>query len=452
MRAIQPALAGFVVLAAGGCAAIGVAPQGGTGLARLEQARIEHPNSAPTLRSLGVAYYKAQRLDDARTTFDDATTLDPEDGVAALYLGLTAEAQGDLPAARAAYSTYLRVGRTDRVRSQLASRLAALSRKELEAASREAVANEARIGSVPGSPNTIAVLPFDFTGTDSTLKPLERGFAELLTTDLSRSPRLALVERVRVQSLLDELALQRGRSIDPATRGRAGRLLRAGRIVRGSIVQQGSRLRADALVVDVPTSKLTAQSGGDRELDELLTLETNIALDLLEKLGVTLTTAERDAVERRPTRSIAAFLAYSRGLELSDRGRFDEANRFFGEALRLDPAFEAAKQQARTSESILVGGKVNSASIEINLRGTPEGRAVAAAARGIAAPIFDPAGGIAHVTVSSLNPSAAGNATESASGGRGAGKPTKDPASGTGADNVTARGGKIVTVMQPPHP
>ena len=75
-------------------------------IARLEQERASKPGSEQTLRSLGIAYFKANRLTDARTALQRAASMAPSDGPAALYLGLTAEAQNDLPAARAAYDSY----------------------------------------------------------------------------------------------------------------------------------------------------------------------------------------------------------------------------------------------------------------------------------------------------------------------------------------------------------
>ena len=118
---------------------------------------------------------------------ETASRLEPEDGTTALYLGLTAEELGDLAAAKRAYSTYLAVGRTSRVRMQLQSRLAALTRRELAEDAKRAVQQERALGAVAGSPTTVAVLPLRFSGSDSSLRPLERGLAELLTTDLARS-------------------------------------------------------------------------------------------------------------------------------------------------------------------------------------------------------------------------------------------------------------------------
>ena len=182
------------------------------------------------LRSLGIAYYKSGNLKDARTALEQARKLNPRDGTAALYLGLTAEGQNDLATALAAYSSYVEYGRTSRVRHALESRLASLQRKELQEMARAEVRNERQLAQISGAPNVVAVLPLTFSGADTSLKPLERGLAELLTTDLARSSRLTVVERLRLQAVLDEMKLQSSGATDSSGNVRAGKILQAGRL------------------------------------------------------------------------------------------------------------------------------------------------------------------------------------------------------------------------------
>ena len=171
MQTVRPAIALVLAALIGACASSGAA--GPEGVARLEQAHRDNPTSASTSRSLGIAYFKENRLPEARQSLQDAAKLDPKDGTAQLYLGLTAEAQGDLPAARQAYSSYVNYGRTARVRHLLEERLAALTRKEIEVAAKQEVADESKLGSVPGSPRTVAVLPAEvFRARTGSLKPL----------------------------------------------------------------------------------------------------------------------------------------------------------------------------------------------------------------------------------------------------------------------------------------
>ncbi|MDB4890697.1 MAG: hypothetical protein JWL61_2552, partial [Gemmatimonadetes bacterium] len=331
-----PMISALLVLGLSACATGGMTT--GESVSRLEQQQKSAPASAAVNRSLGIAYYKAARYPDARAALETATRLDPKDGTTALYLGLTAEELGDLPAAKAAYSSYITYGRTSRVRSQLQSRLAALTRKEIDVDAKKAVQQEASLAGQPTSPRVVAVMPLRFSGPDTSLRPLERGFADLLTTDLARSSQLTLVERSRMQALLDEIALQRSGATDATSNVRAGKLVRAGRVVQGSLNQAGAfDLRADAAVVDVPTSQIRGTVNASDQLEAVFNLEKRLALDLFSQLGVTLSPAERNLIEQRPTRSMQAFLAYSRGLTAEDEGRYDDAARYFNEAVRIDP-------------------------------------------------------------------------------------------------------------------
>jgi tetratricopeptide (TPR) repeat protein len=444
MRLAQCALL-VGALASGGCAT--AISQHGDNLARLERARAADPESEAIQRSLGIEYFKAGRYPEARAALQQAAAADPRDGVVALYLGLTAEAENDLPAARAAYESYLRFGKTRRVKSQISARLAVVAREENALAVRRALAQEQQLASQPGSPLTVAVLPFSFTGADTSLKPLERGFAELVASDLTRSSRVTVVDRARLQALLDEIQLQQTPGSESGTGVRAGRILQAGRIIGGSISQlSASQLRADAFITNVQTAAHEGAGANDqRGLEELFTLEKNIVLRLFDDMGVTLTTAERNAIEQRPTRSLAAFLAYSRGLELEDKGRFEEAARLFDNAVRLDPGFGRAQQRSQSMTTAASGIAVSATTVEAGLHATAEGSVVAAADRGSASA---GAGGQARATAEDLNPSVAAGA--SSGGGAASTQPQKDPSSGTGIDNVSTKTGKITIVIRHP--
>lgn len=371
---------------------------------RLERARAASPGSVGVLRALGVAYHQAGRHAEALAVLTEARRLAPRDGVVALYTGLSAEATGDLTTARDAYSSYIAHGRTRRVRHQLASRLAALNRRELARTASEAVARETALGAAPAAPGTVAVPPFTFSGSDSTLAPLERGLADLVITDLSRSAALTLVERDRLQALLDEIDRSGSGIADSATRLRAGRLIRAGRLVQGAITQlPGGALRVDAAIIDVPTTTAVDAVSEDDRLEQLLVLEKRIVFSLFDALGVILTPAERALVEQRPTRSMAAFVSYSAGLASADSGHFAAAAGHFAEAQRLDPDFAAARERGEEARAASEGESLTTAAIEAALAGS-EREIAHAAARGLA---FDAAAlrATMAMTLESINPS-----------------------------------------------
>ncbi len=455
MHILKPVVSTLLLCSIAACATTGGLTTTES-VSRLEQQRQANPSSAPVSRSLGIAYFKAKRYAEARSALESSLKIDPKDGTTALYLGLTLEELGDLAGAKTAYSSYIQYGRTSRVRSQLQARLAALTRKEITAEAKAAVKQEAALSSRPASPRTIAVMPLRFSGADTSLRPLERGFADLLTTDLARSAQLTLVERSRLQALLEEMKLQRSGATDANTNVRAGKLLAAGRLVQGAINQVGAQnLRVDAAVVDVPTSEIKGTASGADLLEQIFNLEKKIALDLFTQLGVNLTVSERNAVEQRPTRSLAAFLSYSRGLRAEDEGRYDEASRYFQEAVRLDPGFGAAQQKSQEVRAVATGADVTASTVEVSLKGTSEGAVVSAATQG-AAPASGAGtlGTTAQIAAGDLNPSPTAGATLGSSTGGGASvPPSKDPVSAaTGSDNPIAQAKVVIVITRPKTP
>jgi hypothetical protein len=78
---------------------------------------------------------------------------------------------------------------------------------------------------------------------------------------------------------------------------------------------------------------------------QLLDLEKQLVLALAPQLGIELTEAERQRILRQGPKNLAAFLAYSQGLEALDRGDYRAAATAFNAAARADPSFSAAREQ-----------------------------------------------------------------------------------------------------------
>ena len=322
-----------------------------TDLAALEAQRAQHPEDAALQLRLAKAYYAANRFSDARAALAVVLQTRPSDEARA-YLGLTYEGLNQFDSARTVYTELLAAKRGGSVTRLLSGRLVLLTRHELQYQARQAIAREATLTTTPPDPNTVAVMPFRYTGADTTLRPLERGLAAIVVTDLSRVRRLRLVERERLQVLLDEMQLAASGRVDPASGARSGRLIGAGQVVQGQFAEvPNANFRMDAAVVRASDAQVAATGSGADQLRALFDIEKQVVLQLLERMGITLTPAERAAISERPTRDIQAFLLYSRGLEAQDRGDFRGAAQSFQAAAQRDPSFSAAQQQASQSQS-----------------------------------------------------------------------------------------------------
>jgi TolB-like protein len=241
------------------------------------------------------------------------------------------------------------VGRSGELRNVARQRLSLLSRRELEYQARQTLAQEATLVQQPPDPGTIAVMPFNYSGTNEELRPLTRGLAQLVVTDLAKSRQVRVLERERLQAILDEMRLSEESRADPQTAVRSGRLLRAERILTGSFADREQEMRLDAAVVDVTTAGVAAAAGAQDALSRLFDLEKQLVFSIFANLGIQLTDAEREAINQRPTANLQAFLAYSRGLEAEDRGDFAAAQEAFQQAVNLDPNFQVAAQSAGTA-------------------------------------------------------------------------------------------------------
>lgn len=343
MRAL--ALAGLAAVVSGCARSVSTTAPTPADIPALEAARQQRPNDASVLTRLGIAYYDAKDFGKARDALRATLVVEPNSYAAAIYLGLAYEELGNLDSARVSYTRAGAMRISSSQREELNNRLTLLTRLELQQDARTALAQEATITQSPPVANTIAVFPFRYRGSNEELRPLERGLSHLIVADLSKVSRLRLLERERVQALLDEMRLADSGRVEAATGARSGRMLRAASVVQGSLQDQQNQLRLDANVVNATNAQITATGAATDRLQQLFEVEKQVVIQLLERMGITLSPAERRAISERPTADLQAFLAFSRGLEAEDRGDFQEAANQFNAAVARDPNFRTARDK-----------------------------------------------------------------------------------------------------------
>jgi tetratricopeptide (TPR) repeat protein len=338
-------MSGLVMACGGGPRPANVTP---AEIPLLEAQAAQQPTNAQIRFRLAGALLATGRCDSAVVVANSARRLAPGDPLGPMVIGACQEKEGRYDLAYATYSDFAsshpraRGVAAVRAMAQLALRAQATQTAKL------ALARESTLTALPPEPSTIAVLPLTIAG-DSGLQPLSRGLAELITSDLALVRSLRLLERLQIGSLVDELRLSQSARVDSTTAARVGRLLRAERMVQGvAAITENGPVRMSASVVrgngEVRTG---AQVNGT--FKRLLDLEKELVLGLTTQLGIQLTDAERQRIVRQGPKSLAAFLAYSQGLEAMDRGDYRSAAAAFSAAVRADPGFSAARQQQQAA-------------------------------------------------------------------------------------------------------
>ncbi|MDZ7290523.1 MAG: CsgG/HfaB family protein [candidate division KSB1 bacterium] len=132
---------------------------------------------------------------------------------------------------------------------------------------------------------TLAVLDFKNNSGLFTLDALEKSIPEMLKTELSRSPsRLLVVERQKLEKILQEQALGQTGVLDEKTAQQVGQLVGAEFLVSGEISTVGPRLRIDCHIFKVATGQVRAEKaiGPGRETtdDMVRLLAANIIFNL----------------------------------------------------------------------------------------------------------------------------------------------------------------------------
>ena len=306
----------------------------------------------------------AGRCDTAGVVVAAAQSLAPSDVRGPLVLGACQEQAGRFDDAIATYNTFAAEHPGARGVAALRAKAQLALRRAAEQTARQALAREAELAQQPPQAATVAVLPLVIAG-DSSVQPLSRGLAELITTDLAHIRSLRLLERLQIGVLLDELKAGQSERTDPATAARVGRLLRAERMVQGTATIPRSEAATMQLSATVVTGAGVVRPVGQvtGPFRQLLALEKQVVFDLAGQLGIALTEAERQEILRQGPKSLAAFLAYSRALEDLDRGDYGAAARHFGAAAHADPSFQAARQGQETAAAMPAGQESGSGGI-----------------------------------------------------------------------------------------
>lgn len=206
---------------------------------------------------------------------------------------------------------------------------------------KDAVAQEQ---SITPAPNTVAVLYFHNRSNNPQLDPLQKGFAFLLMTDLATVENIRLVERVKLQALVEELDLGASGLVEKDTAPRVGKLLGASYLVGGDLQGgKASELGVQSDLLQVKDQNSLGKPSAEGQLDQVFDLEKQILFGLIDLLKVKLTPQQKERLKKPLTTNYQAFVSLCQGLEASDRGNYSGAAADYQRALTLDPQFQPAK-------------------------------------------------------------------------------------------------------------
>ncbi len=199
------------------------------------------PYNLEALSNKGAAHVEMGEPEKAVESLQTAKLLNPQDEIVAGLLRDAVRAQQEA---------------NDLERQKLIREQVETLKKRFQ--EQQAVLREAPVDEWTSRPLTVAILDFPVEGGMLDRAGTDRVILNQFGATLGESPRVTLVEREIIDTLLTELNLSSTELADPETRLRLGRLLAARVIAVGSFVPFGTNLMFSARLIDTETSQIVA--------------------------------------------------------------------------------------------------------------------------------------------------------------------------------------------------
>jgi TolB-like protein/DNA-binding winged helix-turn-helix (wHTH) protein/Tfp pilus assembly protein PilF len=182
---------------------------------------------------------------------------------------------------------------------------------------------------------SIAVLPMKNLSGDSAQEYLADGMTEEIIGRLAGIHDLRVISRTsamhfkETQLSVPEIAKQLG--VDA--------------VVEGSVIREHSRIRVHAQLISAATDEHLWSESYDRELRDVLALESDVAESIVQKIDVSVSGQERSRVVTARHVAPEVYESYLRGqfaLNKRTRPDIEESIHYFEQAMNTDPKFAPA--------------------------------------------------------------------------------------------------------------
>lgn len=201
---------------------------------------------------------------------------------------------------------------------------------------------------------TIAVMYFTNGALvdNASYAPLSKGMAEMLITELSQNSAVRVVERDRLQSLIEEQNLQNSDRVDKETAVKLGKTLGARHMLMGTfVIDPKKNMRIDVRAVNTETSQIEYTESVTGAADNLLQLVIQLGSKVNAGLKLpALKTASITTPASKSPNQFKAVMAMSQALEAEDRKSKTEAVSLYKQAIALNPDFDRAKARLASIE------------------------------------------------------------------------------------------------------
>lgn len=181
---------------------------------------------------------------------------------------------------------------------------------------------------------SVAVLPLKNLSGDPAQEYLADGMTEELISRLSGIRNLRVVSRTSVMGFKDT----------KLSAPEIASTLRTDALVEGSVMREGGRIRVHAQLIRAATDEHFWSETYDREIGDVLSLESEVARSIAERVAVTVTGQEHSRLIATRHVSPEVYESYLRGQvgTHNTRAELEQSITYFENAIAKDPTFAPA--------------------------------------------------------------------------------------------------------------
>jgi len=203
-----------------------------------------------------------------------------------------------------------------------------------QSAAVKSASGSSAVAHTPTAParKSVAVLYFENQSGAKEDEYFRDGMTEDIITELSKITQLKVFPRSEMLTFRDK----------PVTAPVVGQQLGASYVLEGTIRRAGNRLRITTQLVETASRSADWAERYDRQMDDVFSIQEEIALSIAQALRVTLTPQEEKKIARKPTENPQAYDFYLRGRNYTRQQNFDFALQMYEQAIKLDPQFALA--------------------------------------------------------------------------------------------------------------
>lgn len=292
---------------------------------------------------LGYAYLKGGDAQKAIPEFEQVLAQEPKASMCHVYLGWARLKLDDQAAALEAWRRFN--DPTKPLVQQEVDRLITLVEiEQSKKLARQALAAEGQRSVAAVKDNSYAIFNFAVSGAGADMVPLQKALTAMTISDLAQIKGITVIERTRMQALLDEMQLGASGAVDPATAPKAGRLLGAEKLVVGSMNDKEGKLGIASSVASTRQSDVVGSFGLAEEKVRFFELQKQMLARIVEVNKIQLDPEQGRALMRHyHTQSYEATISYGLGLDALDKQDWLAAQEHFAQAAQRDPFFMLAR-------------------------------------------------------------------------------------------------------------